>query len=390
MRCHKIIKLLPLCFVKIESTQVLKFWLYWNWTQRHCITILACCTKELFDTDSHGPCLTVLSQIICISLSTRVFSRGFSGNSIIVMNWWISVRHIKWLIHSKFYLFTFLWKVLVFFYTVDIQCVTLSLVLHNKYTRYYSYNILYFLQADPLQLKNFLTLIRKASLGENIDKINLSTLAPASNKSVDKPKTKMSVTSRKDYPLTKSFPSQLEYLHISQCRMKKIDSRIFQLKKLLHLDLRENVIEELPSTFSQLENLQELILCANKIQNLPLSLCLLPKWKQFLSLLDLSNNGITLLPIQLCELDNLVTLKVDQNKLETFPPTIGRLKRLKYLSASQNQIKTLPCSFMQLCLEHLDLYNNPFADDTNSDLEETEWQAPSLVECCARMIRKNR
>lgn len=245
-------------------------------------------------------------------------------------------------------------------------------------------------KADPLQLKNFLTLIRKASLGENIDKINLSTLAPASNKSVDKPKTKMSVTSRKDYPLTKSFPSQLEYLHVSQCRMKKIDSRIFQLKKLQHLDLRENVIEELPSTFSQLENLQELILCANKIQNLPSSLCLLPKWKQFLSLLDLSNNGITLLPVQLCELDNLVTLKVDENKLETFPPTIGRLKRLKYLSASQNQIKTLPCSFMQLRLEHLDLFNNPFADDTKSDLEETEWQAPSLVECCARMIRKNR
>lgn len=261
-------------------------------------------------------------------------------------------------------------------------------VSRKKYTG--SYKILYFLQADPLQLKNFLTLIRKASLGENIDKINLSTLAPASNKSVDKPKTKMSVTSRKDYPLTKSFPSQLEYLHVSQCRMKKIDSRIFQLKKLQHLDLRENVIEELPSTFSQLENLQELILCANKIQNLPSSLCLLPKWKQFLSLLDLSNNGITLLPVQLCELDNLVTLKVDENKLETFPPTIGRLKRLKYLSASQNQIKTLPCSFMQLRLEHLDLFNNPFADDTKSDLEETEWQAPSLVECCARMIRKNR
>ena len=250
---------------------------------------------------------------------------------------------------------------------------------------------LFYVQADPLQLKNFLTLIRKASLGQNIDKINLSTLAHASNKNVDKPKTKMTVTCRKDYPLTKSFPSQLEYLQVSQCRMKKIDSRIFQLKKLLHLDLSENVIGELPSSsFSQLKILQELRLCANKLQSLPSSLCLLPNWKHSLSLLDLSNNSITLLPVQLCELNNLVTLKVDQNKLETFPPTIGKLGKLKYLSASQNQIDVLPCSFMQLRLEHLDLFNNPFADVTKSDLEETEWQVPSLVECCARMIRKNR
>lgn len=255
----------------------------------------------------------------------------------------------------------------------------------------FMFHRLFYVQADPLQLKNFLTLIRKASFGQNIDKINLSTLAPASNKNVDKPKTKMTVTSRKDYPLTKSFPSQLEYLHVSQCRMKKIDSRIFQLKKLLHLDLSENVIEELPSSsFSQLKILQELKLCANKLQSLPSSLCLLPNWKQCLSLLDLSNNSISLLPVQLCELDNLVTLKVDQNKLETFPPTIGKLRKLKYLSASQNQIDVLPCSFMQLHLEHLDLFNNPFADVTKSDLEETEWQVPSLVECCARMIRKNR
>ncbi|XP_062603339.1 leucine-rich repeat protein 1-like [Saccostrea cucullata] len=245
-------------------------------------------------------------------------------------------------------------------------------------------------KADPLQLKNFLTLLRKASLGQDIERISLSTLAPASTKSVDKPKTKMSVTSKKNYPLTKSFPSLLEHLHISQCRMKKIDSRIFQLKKLIHLDLQENVIEELPPTFSQLTSLRELILSTNKIQTLPSSLCLLPNWKETLSLLDLSNNLINLLPIQLCELDNLVTLKVDHNKLETFPPTIGRLKKLKYLSASHNKIETLPCSFMQLRLEHLDLFSNPFADVTKSDLEETEWQVPSLVECCGRMIRKNR
>ncbi|XP_048736879.1 leucine-rich repeat protein 1-like isoform X2 [Ostrea edulis] len=245
-------------------------------------------------------------------------------------------------------------------------------------------------KADPLQLKNFLTLLRKASLGQNIDKINLSTLAPASNKGIDKPKTKLSVTSRKDYPLTKSFPSQLEHLHISQCRMKKIDSRIFQLKRLQHLDLRENVVEELPLTFSQLVNLRELILNSNRIQKLPSSLFLLPNWKQMLSLLDLSNNNITLLPVQLCELDNLVTLRVDHNKLETFPPTVGRLKKLKYLSASHNRIEVLPYSFMQLQLEHLDLFDNLFIDVTKSDLEEKEWQAPSLVECCARMIRKNR
>jgi Leucine-rich repeat (LRR) protein len=172
--------------------------------------------------------------------------------------------------------------------------------------------------------------------------------------------------------------------------MKKIDSRIFQLKRLQHLDLQENVVEELPFTFSQLVNLQELILNSNRIQKLPSALFLLPNWKQLLSLLDLRNNSITLLPVQICELDNLITLKVDHNKLETFPPTVGRLRKLRYLSASHNHIEMLPYSFMQLQLEHLDLFGNPFINVTNSDSEETEWQPPTLVECCARMIRKNR
>jgi hypothetical protein len=42
--------------------------------------------------------------------------------------------------------------------------------------------------------------LKKAAQGQSIDHITLSVLAPASAKNVEKPKTKMTVTSRKDYP----------------------------------------------------------------------------------------------------------------------------------------------------------------------------------------------
>lgn len=247
-----------------------------------------------------------------------------------------------------------------------------------------------FLQADPLQLKNFLSVLRLAAQGKDIKNVTLSTLAPASTKNVEKPKTKMVILTKRDYPLTTNFPYSLEQLQISQCKLKKIDSRIFNLRRLEILNLSDNVIDTLPDDFGKLDKLRELYLNVNQLIQLPPKVCLQNNIQNSLCLLDLSNNKLQVLPLQICELFNLVTLKLDHNELKELPPTIGRLKSLKYLTASNNQLTSLPASFLQLYLDNLDLFSNPFPSDAGENLSVASLGVPSLVECCARSIRKNR
>ncbi|XP_076096997.1 leucine-rich repeat protein 1-like [Mytilus galloprovincialis] len=245
-------------------------------------------------------------------------------------------------------------------------------------------------KADPLQLKNFLNLMKKAAQGQSIDHITLSVLAPASAKNVEKPKSKMIVTSRKDYPLTTNFPSSLINLQVSSCKLKRIDSRIFDLKKLQVLNLSENCVEEISTDFGKFTTLGELYLNNNLITCINPRFCLQKNLILTLSILDLSYNQLKLLPLQICELSNLYNLKLNNNLLEHLPPTIGRLRNLKQFSASQNKISLLPASFMQLKLEYVDLFGNNFPDEVEDSLLEDNVGVPSLVEACARSVKKYR
>lgn len=83
-------------------------------------------------------------------------------------------------------------------------------------------------------------MLRKAASGEMVDDVALSSLAPATAKQVAGLKTKLSVKSRKEYPITEGFPSSLENLQIIGCTLKTIDSRIFKLRNLAVLDLSNN------------------------------------------------------------------------------------------------------------------------------------------------------
>ena len=65
-----------------------------------------------------------------------------------------------------------------------------------------------------IQLKSFLSVIKLALQGKSLDNITLSSLAPASTKNLEPPKTSMVVLNKKDYPLTKNFPSSLESLQV--------------------------------------------------------------------------------------------------------------------------------------------------------------------------------
>ena len=98
------------------------------------------------------------------------------------------------------------------------------------------------IQADVVQLKGFLSVLRLGAAGRSIDGVTLSTLAPASSKQVAGLKTKLVITSRRAYPQTSAFPHALESLRVTGCALKCIESRVLRLRHLAVLDVSNNSI----------------------------------------------------------------------------------------------------------------------------------------------------
>lgn len=86
------------------------------------------------------------------------------------------------------------------------------------------------LQADANSLKNFLSAARLADRGSDTSSLPLSTLTPVRARDVEQPKKKLTIVSKKDYPLTSNFPYSLEQLQVSYCKLSRVDMRMLSLK----------------------------------------------------------------------------------------------------------------------------------------------------------------
>lgn len=240
-----------------------------------------------------------------------------------------------------------------------------------------------------INLKTFLSAVRLAHQGSDAGVLPLSPLVPAKNSDVEKPKTKMIITSRRDYPLTKSFPFSLEHLQTSYCKLARVDTRVLCLRKLRKLDLSHNHIKQLPATLGDLVCLQELDLHDNHLEAFSAALCSSGLQKS-LQLLDLSQNQIQALPLEFCQLRGLVQLRLDDNALLRLPCRIGQLSRLRFLSAARNKLPFLPSDFRRLSLENLDLFGNPF-EQPNPLVPNIQLKIPlTLLECAARATLNHR
>ncbi|EGW09262.1 Peptidylprolyl isomerase-like 5 [Cricetulus griseus] len=218
--------------------------------------------------------------------------------------------------------------------------------------------------------------------------IPLSTLTPVKTSEFEKFKTKMVITSKKDYPLSRSFPYSLEHLQTSHCRLARVDMRMLCLKNLRKLDLSHNCIKKLPATIGDLTHLQELNLNDNHLESFAASFCQSTLQKTLQSL-DLSKNKIKALPVQFCQLRELRNLNLSDNELIHLPFKIGQLTNLRFLSAARNKITNLPCEFKVLSLEYLDLFGNAF--EKPGALPIIKLQVPlTLLESCAQTILSNR
>ena len=233
-----------------------------------------------------------------------------------------------------------------------------------------------------------MTVVKLASQGQSLEKVTLSSLAPAGTKLIEKLKTKLTVLCRKDYPITTNFPKGLETLQVYDCVLKKVDSRILQLRRLTVLDLSRNHIKKLPDCFDGTPQLAELKLANNHIEDIPKGFCS-GCLRTSLTYLDLSSNKLKYLRPYFSSLKALVTLKLDHNELVCLSAGIERIRDLRFLSATNNRLRTLPAGFAQLQLDSLDIGNNLFLEDGPETAINKLGFLP-LVECAARAIRKFR
>lgn len=240
-------------------------------------------------------------------------------------------------------------------------------------------------KSDPNSLKNFLSAARLADRGSDMDSLPLSTLTPVRACDVEKPKKKLTIVSKKDYPLTSNFPYSLEQLQVSYCRLSRVDMRMLSLKFLRRLDLSNNHIKKLPATIGDLGSLADLVLHNNHLESFSEALCL-SSLQRTLQNLDLSQNRLQSLPAQLCQLRELVNLKLDDNKLRWLPFRIGSLSKLRFLSAAHNQLSLLPGDFRKLSLENLDLFGNPFTQPNPLDHRMKLSFPLSLQEIASRAV----
>jgi len=153
-------------------------------------------------------------------------------------------------------------------------------------------------------------------------------------------------------------------------KLTYIPSRVFDLKHLEVLNLKNNLLTELPSQIVELKELRYINLSNNKIPQLNPNITLPPN----LFVLDLSFNELGDLPNKISQLQNLTTLKLSGNRFKVIPDAISKLQNLTRFEIALNQLTRIPEWFVSLVnLKHLDLGSNDF-----SYIPDLIYQMPSL------------
>ncbi|XP_069778039.1 leucine-rich repeat-containing protein 69-like isoform X3 [Narcine bancroftii] len=135
-------------------------------------------------------------------------------------------------------------------------------------------------------------------------------------------------------------------------KLKRVPKAVGRLRALNRLQLRDNLIAELPDELQALHHLTDLNLGNNSLQALPEVLKHLKQLKK----LHLFDNKLDKLSPYVFALGNLAFLNLNDNKLTTLPDEINRLVELKYLYINNNRLESIPrklCLLQQLCELHL-------------------------------------
>lgn len=117
-------------------------------------------------------------------------------------------------------------------------------------------------QADPVNLRGFLTLLGRLVRGQPVECADLSQ--PPTK--VTPVKSSMVVAKKGDYP--SRFPDTLKTLTARGCSLARVGREVTSLERLSHLDLGENCLREIPAALGDLP-LRRLVLAGNEMRAFP-------------------------------------------------------------------------------------------------------------------------
>ena len=168
----------------------------------------------------------------------------------------------------------------------------------------------------------------------------------------------MNCSNLEKLPEFQSNMERLKYLSLSGTAIKGLPSSIHHLTRLISLDLNKSAIKDLPSSIGHLTQLGNLNLkgCKN-LTSLPSNIYKLKTLKTW----DINGcPNLEVVPEITKDMECLESLHLGGKGITELPSSIKRLKGLKYLSLSCENLETLPNSIGQLtCLQRLSLFFCP-------------------------------
>ena len=130
----------------------------------------------------------------------------------------------------------------------------------------------------------------------------------------------------------------LNYVKIRDNKLTSLPIDLFECDQLRHLDVSSNALTDLSGAIGDLYELRELLLSENELTGIPVSL----KGCSLLQILELQRNKIVTIPPSALSLPQLQQLNLSGNRLVELPVSLGDLTMLEMLDVSKNALKGLP------------------------------------------------
>nr|VZI48001.1 unnamed protein product [Spirometra erinaceieuropaei] len=167
----------------------------------------------------------------------------------------------------------------------------------------------------------------------------------------------------------------IERLSLASNKLSKLDGQgLAQLDTLTILDLRDNLLTELPEEIKALSSLKQLVVASNQLTRLPPTIVKLSS----LVWLDASHNKITELPTGMEAMAAIERLNLQDCQLNSLPDRLP--PKLGLLDLSKNRLTCLPCGLLQdsTHLREVDASENQL-QDIGVPLDHTDFRNNCLT-----------
>jgi len=133
---------------------------------------------------------------------------------------------------------------------------------------------------------------------------------------------------------------QLTHLNLSNNLLEEVPSILGNLASLTKLDLGNNNLHQVPDSITNLVGLNSLVLKNNRLDESGLPKDMIGM--KSLKTLNLSGNQLTCIPPQILDIVGLRNLFLGANSITQINPSINRLRRLKMLYIGGNLLEMVP------------------------------------------------